>query len=59
MRRTSTQRGYAPAFNLRGVALVSGMALATGDSCIKHKQTPAASVVPLTEELLSLWAASH
>jgi hypothetical protein len=35
------------------MALVHGMALATGDFRIKHRETLAASVVPLTEESLS------
>jgi len=38
---------------LDAVDYVSGMALATGDFCIRHKQTPAASAVPLTEESLT------
>ena len=29
------------------------MALATGDFCFKHREAPAASAVPLTEESLS------
>jgi hypothetical protein len=36
-----------------GVDLVSGMALATGASPQKNRETPAASAVPLTEKTLS------
>ena len=37
--------------HVNGVRIVSGMAIATGDSCIKHRETPALNAVPLTESL--------